>query len=87
MNDLELTNEAPSATAQAGAETRRKALFMLNHNGGATLAGTSTLQLNTMLDHHMETDLFWESYVDDLFERTEREVLLGGGKWEWRVGV
>lgn len=85
MSDLELTNEVPSATAQAGAETRRKALFMLAHNDGLTVTGNERLQLSTMLDHHMETDLFWEAYVDDLFERTERECLLRGEAWNWRA--
>jgi hypothetical protein len=85
MSDLELTNEVPSATAQAGAETRLKALFMLAHNDGLTVTGNERLQLSTMLDHHMETDLFWEAYVDDVFERNERECLLRGEAWNWRA--
>lgn len=85
MSDFNLTSETPNPTAQLGAETRRKALFMLAHNDGLTVTGSERLQLSTMLDHHMETDLFWEAYVDDLFERTERECLLRGEAWNWRA--
>jgi hypothetical protein len=84
MSDLELTDDPP-IVAQNGAETRRKALFLFARSDGFALSGNDREQISTMLDHHMETDLFWESYVDDLFERMEREALLRGEKWDWRV--
>jgi len=84
MSDLELTDDLPML-AQNGAETRRKALFLFARNDGFALSGNDREQISTMLDHHMETDLFWESYVDDLFERMEREALLRGEKWDLEV--
>jgi hypothetical protein len=27
--------------------------------------------------------MYWELYVDDLFEPMEREALLRGEKWDW----
>jgi hypothetical protein len=84
MNDLELTDDSP-IMAQNGAETRRKALFLLARNDGFALSGNDREQISTMIDHHLETDLFWESYVDNLFERMEREALLRGEKWDLEV--
>jgi hypothetical protein len=36
-----------------------------------------------MLDYRLEADMYWEAYVDDLFERMEREANLRGEKWDW----
>jgi len=82
MNDLELSDDPP-IMAQNGAETRRKALFLFARNDGFALSGNDREQISTMLDHRLESDLFWEAYVDDLFERMEREALLRGEKWDW----
>ena len=82
MNDLELTDDPP-IMAQNGAETRHKALFLLARNDHFPMSGNDLEQISTMLDHHLETDLFWEAYVDDLFEKMEREALLRGEKWDW----
>jgi hypothetical protein len=27
--------------------------------------------------------MYWEAYIDDLFERMEREANLRGEKWDW----
>jgi hypothetical protein len=84
MNDLELTDDPP-IMAQNGAETRRKALFLFARNDGFALFGNDREQISTMLDYRLEADMFWEAYIDDLFERMEREALLRGEKWDWRV--
>jgi hypothetical protein len=82
MNDLELTDDPP-IMAQNGAETRRKALFLFARNDGFALCGNDREQISTMLDYRLEDDMYWELYVDDLFERMEREALLRGEKWDW----
>jgi hypothetical protein len=82
MNDLELTDDLP-IMAQNGAETRRKALFLFARNDGFALFGNDREQISTMLDYRLEADMYWEAYVDDLFERMEREALLSGEKWDW----
>jgi hypothetical protein len=82
MSDLELTDDPP-IMAQNGAETRRKALFLLARNDGFALFGNDREQISTMLDYRLEADMYWEAYVDDLFERMEREALLRGEKWDW----
>jgi hypothetical protein len=82
MNDLELTDDLP-IPAQFGAETRRKALFLFTRNDTFPLSGNDLEQISTMLDYRLEADMYWEAYVDDLFERMEREALLRGEKWDW----
>ena len=84
MNDLELTDDPP-IMAQDGAETRRKALFLFARNDHFPMSGNDLEQISTMLDYRLEADMYWEAYVDDLFERMEREALLRGEKWDWRV--
>jgi hypothetical protein len=84
MNDLELTDDPP-IMAQNGAETRRKALFLFARNDGFALSGNDREQISTMLDYRLEADMYWEAYIDDLFERMEREALLRGEKWDLEV--
>jgi hypothetical protein len=82
MNDLELTDDPP-IMAQNGAETRRKALFLFARNDHFPMSGNDLEQISTMLDYRLEADMYWEAYVDDLFERMEREANLRGEKWDW----
>jgi hypothetical protein len=84
MSDLELTDDLP-IMAQNGAETRRKALFLFARNDDFPLSGNDLEQISTMLDYRLEADMYWEAYIDDLFERMEREANLRGEKWDLEV--
>jgi hypothetical protein len=49
------------------------------------MSGNDREQISTMLDYRLEADMYWEAYIDDLFERMEREALLRGEKWDLEV--
>jgi hypothetical protein len=79
MSELELISEAPMTAQDSGAETRRKALFLVDKVYGMELR---TIQ--TILDYHQENEPEWIDYIEVHFTRVEREANLRGESWEWR---
>jgi hypothetical protein len=84
MSKVEFISEVPITAQDIGAEARRRALFLAARDNGSALCGVDAGMIAMVLDHHMETDDFWARYVDEVFERVEREANLRGESWEWR---